>query len=95
MAAPADVDSADLYVRLGVSADASDADVRAAYRKLALRHHPDKGGDGEAFKRCAEAYAVLTDPARRRAYDATGDAALVDLEIDIDAMMADVFEAGG
>ena len=38
---------------------------------------------------------MLTDAARRRAYDLSGDAALVDLEIDLDAMMAEVFEAGG
>ena len=92
---PARLESADLYARLGVPSDASDEVIRKAYRRLALTHHPDKGGDTESFKRCAEAYAVLTDPARRRAYDVTGDAALVDLEVDLDAMMADVFESGG
>ena len=48
----------DLYKRLGVAKDASDADIKKAYRKLALTHHPEKGGDPEMFKGLAEAYAV-------------------------------------
>ena len=64
----------DFYATLGVSKDASDADVKKAYRKLARTHHPDQNpGDAEAerkFKEISEAYAVLSDPKERQEYDA-------------------------
>ena len=53
--------SDDLYKRLGVPKDADEGQIKKAYRMLALKHHPDKGGDAEAFKSYAEAYAVLSD----------------------------------
>jgi curved DNA-binding protein CbpA len=65
----------DYYATLGVPADATTAQIKKAYRKLARQHHPDTNpGDTEAadrFKTITEAYEVLTDPARRQAYDAT------------------------
>ena len=61
-----------LYDRLGVGKDASDVEIKKAYRMLALNNHPDKGGDPEAFKLIAEAYAILSDPENKRIYDATG-----------------------
>ena len=72
----------DLYKRLGVAKDASDADIKKAYRKLALTHHPDKGGDPEMFKGLAEAYAVLSDAEKRRVYDATGTLEMTDVDIE-------------
>ena len=54
-----------LYERIGVAKDASDNEIKKAYRKLALQHHPDKGGDAEKFKEISEAYAVLSDPEKR------------------------------
>ena len=84
-----------LYERLGVARDAAHADVRRAYRQASLRHHPDKGGSREDFQAIAEAYTILSDPEKRRAYDVTGDVALVELELDLDAMMAEVFDEGG
>ena len=66
----------DFYATLGVSKDASDADVKKAYRKLARTHHPDVNPDPEAaeqFKRISHAYEVLSDEGRRRAYDTTGN----------------------
>ena len=65
----------DYYATLGVPADATMAQIKKAYRKLARQHHPDTNpGDTDAadrFKAITEAYEVLTDPARRQAYDAT------------------------
>jgi molecular chaperone DnaJ len=68
----------DYYDVLGVSKDASDSDLKSAYRKLALKYHPDRNpGDAEAeerFKEGAEAYAVLGDPDKRTRYDRFGHA---------------------
>ena len=65
----------DYYTILGVPADATLSQIKKAYRKLARQHHPDTNpGDHDAaerFKAITEAYEVLTDPARRKAYDAT------------------------
>ena len=68
----------DYYEILGVSRDAQDADVKSAYRKLALKYHPDRNpGDKtaeEKFKEAAEAYSVLADPDKRSRYDRFGHA---------------------
>jgi len=64
----------DFYAILGVSKDASDADIKKAYRKLARKYHPDTNqGDAAAehkFKDITEAHAVLSDPEERQQYDA-------------------------
>lgn len=64
------------YDLLEVSPDASDADLKKAYRKKALRLHPDKGGDPELFKEVTHAYEVLSDSQKRSIYDTRGEAAL-------------------
>ena len=64
------------YDTLGVSADASAAEIKKAYRKAALQQHPDKGGDPEKFKKINEAYAVLSDDQKKAAYDRLGKAAV-------------------
>ncbi len=70
------VDYKDYYAILGVPRDASEKDIKAAYRRLARRHHPDMNkGDVKAeakFKEINEAHAVLSDPDKRRRYDALG-----------------------
>ena len=69
----------DYYEVLGVSKDADDAALKKAYRALAKKYHPDMNpGDAEAekkFKEASEAYAVLSDPEKRRQYDQFGHAA--------------------
>lgn len=71
-------DRRDYYEVLGVGRDASPEDIKRAYRKLALRHHPDKNpGDKaaeESFKEAAEAYGVLADREKRARYDRFGHA---------------------
>ncbi len=66
----------DYYEVLGIGRDASGAQIKAAYRKLALKYHPDRNpGDKEAeekFKEAAEAYDVLSDPQKRQIYDQYG-----------------------
>ncbi len=69
----------DYYETLGLTRDASDADLKKAYRKLARQYHPDvnkEPGAEEMFKELSEAYAVLSDPQQRAAYDRFGHAGL-------------------
>ena len=59
----------DYYSILGVSKNASQDEIKKAYRKLAMQHHPDKGGDEEKFKQVSTAYDTLSDPGKRSEYD--------------------------
>ena len=61
------------YNILDVSVTASFEEIKQRYRTLAQMHHPDKGGDEEAFKRIKLAYEILSDPVRRKQYDITGE----------------------
>ncbi|MEI7844114.1 MAG: molecular chaperone DnaJ [Gallionellaceae bacterium] len=74
----------DYYAVLGINKDASDDEIKKAYRKLAMKHHPDRNPDNpkaeEHFKEAKEAYETLSDGQKRAAYDQYGHAA---------------FEAGG
>ncbi|ETV96704.1 hypothetical protein H310_10021 [Aphanomyces invadans] len=70
------VDNSAYYETLGVPKTASAADIKKAYRKLALKNHPDKGGDPELFKDITVAYEVLSDPEKRELYDRYGEEGL-------------------
>lgn len=95
------------YQVLGVPPDSSDADVKKAYRKLALKYHPDKNPDSREqaermFKKVAEAYEVISNPEKRQIYDRFGkeglegrgggcDAGMAGFGMDVDAF--GIFEA--
>ena len=68
----------DYYEVLGVNRDASDDDIKKSYRKLAMKYHPDRNPDSkdaeEKFKEAKEAYEILSEAEKRRAYDAYGHA---------------------
>lgn len=69
----------DYYKILGISRNATDEDIKKAYRKLALKYHPDKNKAKDAeekFKEVAEAYEVLSDKKKREIYDQVGEEGL-------------------
>lgn len=68
----ADVDTTKLYETLGVEKDATAAQIKKAYRKLAVKYHPDKGGDEAKFKEVSAAYEILSDADKREKYDKYG-----------------------
>jgi molecular chaperone DnaJ len=74
------VSKRDYYEILGVPRDADDGQIKSAYRRLALQHHPDRNpenrGAEEKFKEAAEAYSVLSDAQKRAAYDRYGHSGL-------------------
>ncbi len=83
------------YEILGISKNASDGDISRAYRKLAVKHHPDSNADQDSivrFKECAEAYEVLGDSEKRNRYDRFGHAAF---ENGRSAAPEDIFSAFG
>ena len=70
----------DYYETLGVSKSATEAEIKKAYKRLAMKYHPDKNQDNKAeaeakFKEVKEAYEILTDPQKKAAYDQYGHAA--------------------
>ena len=62
----------DYYDLLGVSRQASEKELKNAFKKKAMQYHPDKGGDPEKFKQINEAYQNLSDPQKRQMYDQFG-----------------------
>jgi len=70
------VDTNKYYDLLGISKTANEADIKKAFRKQAMVHHPDKGGDPEMFKLISKAHEVLSNPDKRALYDQGGEEAV-------------------
>jgi len=67
-----DVDTEHLYKLLGIDKNANQNDIKKSFRKMAMTHHPDKGGDPEKFKEITKAYEILSDPEKKTLYDQHG-----------------------
>lgn len=63
----------DYYATLGLKRNASDAEIKKAYRSLAMKYHPDRGGDEKKFKEISQAYEFLSDPSKKQIIDMGGD----------------------
>lgn len=61
------------YDLLGISKDATPSQIKKGYRRMAMKQHPDKGGDAEKFKEIAKAYETLSDPEKKKIYDQFGE----------------------
>merc|ERR1719343_1588794 len=83
-------DTTKFYKLLEVDKGANDAEIKKAYRKLAVKHHPDKGGDPEKFKEITRAYEVLSDSEKRSKYDKFGEDGL---DSDGPGDASDIFDA--
>ena len=70
---PKEVNNTKYYELLGVDKNASMDDIKKAFRKLALKNHPDRGGDKEKFQELQNAYEVLSDKEKRDIYDKYGE----------------------
>jgi molecular chaperone DnaJ len=93
------MDNKDYYKVLGVPQTASEADIKAAYRKLALKYHPDRNPNNKEaenkFKEAAQAYEVLSDPEKRKRYDQFGAAGVDGMGAGNAQNMDDIFSNFG
>jgi len=90
-----DADTTKFYKMLEVEKSAGEAEIKKAYRKMAIKHHPDKGGDPEKFKEISRAYDVLSDPDKRSKYDKYGEEGLEDGGEDPSDIFNAFFGGGG
>lgn len=67
-----EIDNKKLYEVLGLETKATQEEIKKAFRKLAMQHHPDRGGDGEKFKEINAAYEILSNEEKRQTYDKFG-----------------------
>lgn len=97
-AEPKEVDNSKFYEILDIPKTADESDVKKAFRKAAMIHHPDKGGDPEKFKEIQRAYEVLSDKEKRAIYDEHGEDGL-DGNVrgggDDDDILSQMFGGGG
>lgn len=73
---PKEVDNSKFYEILGVDKKADKNEIKKAFRKLSLKHHPDRGGDTEKFQEINLAHEVLSDDEKRQIYDKYGEEGL-------------------
>ena len=92
---PKEVDNSKYYELLGVDKKASYDEIRKAFRKLALKNHPDRGGDKEKFQELNAAYEVLSDKEKRDTYDKYGEDGLKDGGRGGGMDISDLFGFGG
>src|SRR5262245_2181204 len=89
----------DFYEVLGVAKDATPEDIKKAFRKLAMKHHPDKNpgdkGAEDRFKEVAEAYEILSDPEKRQRYDQFGHEGLKGVPTHGFSNFEEIFESFG
>ena len=93
-----EIDNKKFYDLLGVTQKATFDEIKKAFRKLALKHHPDRGGDKETFQELNMAYETLTDPKKRDLYDQYGEDGLKDGGgggPDMSDLLAGMFGGGG
>jgi DnaJ family protein A protein 2 len=88
-------DTTKFYKVLGVDKESSDQEIKKAYRKLAMKHHPDKGGDPDKFKEMTAAFNVLSDPEKRRNYDRFGEDGVDGGGPSGDDLISQMFGGGG
>lgn len=82
------------YEKLGVEPNATDEDIKKAYRQKATQTHPDKGGSDEEFAAVAHAYETLKDPKRRLLYDSTGQDNRLPIEKEVESCLLELFSEG-
>ncbi len=70
------VENTEYYNLLEIDSNASNVEIKKSYKKLAMKHHPDKGGDPEKFKQITEAFQVIGDENKRKLYDSGGKEAV-------------------
>ena len=91
--------TANLYEVLGVPKDATEDDIKTAYRRLAMKHHPDRNQNDpvakEEFQKIQAAYEVLSDVERRRVYDTTGSSQEMNADdVEATSVLLNIFNAG-
>lgn len=89
------VENSKYYTLLGVEKTATFDEIRKAFRKLALKHHPDRGGDKDKFQELQGAYEVLSDKEKRDVYDKYGEDGLKDGGGGAGPDLAEMFGFGG